>query len=72
MVPADTAAARLRHRFQRAALVLHVPLHRLHQVRNQVVPPLQLHVYLAPGIANLLAQHDEPVVNGDPPDGDDH
>ncbi|OPZ80939.1 MAG: hypothetical protein BWY76_03194 [bacterium ADurb.Bin429] len=68
----DGGGARLRHRFQRPALVLHIAFYRLHQVRDQVMPPFELHVNLTPGVAYLLAQRDQPIVGGNPPQGDDH
>ena len=53
--------ARLGDRVERPALVGRVPLHRLDEVRDQVVPPLQLHVDLRPGVVDPVALADEPV-----------
>ena len=53
------------HRFERLALVLDIALGHFDQVRNQVVPPLQLHVDLREGILEAVPQGDQPVVHPD-------
>ena len=45
-----------------AAFVRGVALHRLDQVRNQVVALLELHVDVGKGLADALAERDQPVV----------
>ena len=60
--------ARLDHRLERLALVLDVALHRLDQVRNQVVAALELHVDLRERVLEAVAQRDQPVVDRDRPD----
>src|SRR5699024_4615485 len=49
-----------------------VALDRLDQVADQVVPPLELDVYLAPGLLDEVAQLDQPVVDADRPQDDQH
>src|SRR5581483_3391511 len=56
------AGARHRDALEELALVLHVALHRADQVRDQVVPPLELDVDLGPGGRDLVAEPHEPVV----------
>ena len=60
--------------FQRAALVRHVALGRLDQIRNQVVAALELHVNLRVGVFVAVAHRDELVVNAHDhhADDDDH
>jgi hypothetical protein len=45
--------------------VLHVGLGRLDQVGYEVVPPLELHVYLRERVFVRVARPDEPVIDGD-------
>ena len=52
-------------RLEGLLLVRGVALDRLHQVRDQVVAPLELDVDLRPGVLHLVAQADEPVVDAD-------
>jgi hypothetical protein len=40
----------------------HIALDRLHEVGDEVVPPLELHVDLGPGILVAVAECDEAVV----------
>jgi hypothetical protein len=47
--------------------VLQVAARHFHQVGNQVVAALELHVDLAKGIGNAVAQFHQPVVGGDGP-----
>ena len=44
--------------------------HRVDEIRDEIVPPLQLHVDLAPPVQHLIAQADQPVVARDRPHGD--
>src|SRR5688572_13077965 len=60
----------LDHRFERLALVLEVALDDFHQVRDQVVAPLELHVDLRERILVPVAQRDQAVVDADGPDGE--
>src|SRR6185295_11514081 len=60
--------SRLDHRFERLALVLQVALRRLHQVGDQVVAALELHVDLRERVLVPVAQRDQPVVDADRPD----
>src|SRR6185437_2179027 len=46
-----------------ALLMRRIPFHRFHQIRNQVVAPLQLHVNVRPGVITLHLQSDQPVVH---------
>src|SRR5580765_3896131 len=62
--------ARLDHGLERAALVAGVSLHGLHQVRDEVVAPLQLDVDVGPRIVGLDAEAHEAVVDDDDPDDD--
>ena len=52
------------HLRQGVLLELHVALDRLDQVGDQVVPPLELHVDLAPGVVDLVAPPHESVERG--------
>src|SRR5712664_2624688 len=56
--------ARLDHCFQRLALVLQIALRGLDQVRDQVVPALELHVDLRERVLVPVAQVDQTVVGG--------
>ena len=56
---------RLRDLVEGAALVGRVALHRLDEVRDQVVAPPQLDVDLGPAVLGAVAQPDEPVVDRD-------
>jgi hypothetical protein len=42
-----------------------VALHGLHEVRDEVMPPLQLHVDVGVGLVHALPQRDQAVVRGD-------
>src|SRR5262249_11276495 len=55
---------------QRLLLVGHVVLHHLDQVGNEVMAALQLDVDLLPGVAHLVADSDQPVVEQDDDEGD--
>jgi hypothetical protein len=44
-------------------LVFRVAFHRLDQVRNQIIPPLQLHIDLSPRLIDPISILDEPVVH---------
>ena len=67
----DRAGARVGHRLEGAALVSHVALHRVDQVRDQVVAPLQLDVDLRPGFLGPVPGRDQPVVGEDEPKDDE-
>jgi hypothetical protein len=54
--------SRVGDRLERLALVRGVALHRLDQVRDQVIAALQLDVDLRPRVLDAVAQGDEPVV----------
>ncbi len=56
---------RLDHRVEGLALVLGVALDRFHQVGDEVVTPLQLHVDAAPGILRTDAQTHQAVIDDD-------
>ncbi len=45
--------------------MLHVPLARLDQVGDQVVPPLELDVDLGPGVLHPLLETNQGVVDAD-------
>src|SRR6185503_12574135 len=67
--------ARLGDRLERAALVGGVALDRLDEVRDQVVPPLELDLDLRPRVVDAVPEADEPVVERDQRDHeerDDH
>src|SRR4030095_14959323 len=61
------AAARVHHPFERIALELHGALYGCDQVGNQIMPALELHVDLLPGVLYLIAQGNAPVVRPDGP-----
>src|SRR5438105_8802351 len=71
---AHRVAARLDHRLERAALVLHVALDRLDEIRNQVVATLQLHIDLRERVLETVTQRHQAVEDADRPDRerDDH
>jgi len=54
--------------FEGAALVPHVALDRLDEVRDEVVAPLELDVDLRPGLLRPVPERDQPVVGEDEPD----
>ncbi len=56
---------RLDHLVERAALVRGVALHGLDQVRNEIVALLELHVDVGEGLADPLAQGDQPVIGAE-------
>jgi hypothetical protein len=58
------------HRLQGLALVRHVALGDLDQVRDQVVSARQLHVDLREGVLEGVAGRDEAVVDADCPQRD--
>jgi hypothetical protein len=64
----DRLIARRYDRFERFPLELHRTLDRVDQVRNQVMPSLQLHVDLLPRIRDLILQTDQLVVGADEPE----
>jgi hypothetical protein len=70
----DGGVARLDHRFQRAALVAGIALHRLDQVGNEVVALFRLHVDVGEGLVDPLPHGNEPVIDHDDPqhEQDDH
>src|SRR5262249_23469340 len=55
-------ASRLRDLLEDLLLVSGVPLHRLHQIRDQVHPPLKDHLDLGPGGVDRLVLLHHPVV----------
>ena len=61
----ERGVARLDHRLERAALMRRVALHRLDEVRDEVVALLQLHVDVGKGLRDPLPQRDEAVVDDD-------
>jgi hypothetical protein len=67
----DGGVARLDHRLERLALVLHVSLRRFDEVRNQVVTTLELDVDLRPGLLGDILEAYEAVIESDEPDRDD-
>jgi len=65
--------ARLAHPLEDLALVLHVALDGAHQVGDQVVAPLELHVDLRPRVPDLVPQPHQAVVEpGGDRDNRDH
>jgi hypothetical protein len=58
--------------FEDFAFVLGVALHRLNEVRDQVVAPAQLHVDLGPAVVDARAQRHEPVEGEHDPQQQDH
>src|SRR5512134_3511823 len=68
----DGGAPCLDHPGKRLLLVGHVILDDLDQVRDEVVPAFQLHLDLVPGVPDLVAEPNEPVVRGDEPDHENH
>ncbi len=63
----DRGVARRHHGFERAALVGGIALHRLDQIRNEVVPLLGLHVDVGERLVDPLPHRDQPVVDHDDP-----
>lgn len=57
--------ARLGHLLKSLRLMRRVALHGLHEVRNEVIPALELDVYLRPCILNPITQDDQTVVQDD-------
>jgi hypothetical protein len=55
------------HRLQRVLLERHRALDGVDEVGDQVVPPLELHVNLLPGVHRLVLEGDEAVVGADHP-----
>jgi len=71
----DGGGARLGDLGQRLLLVGHVVLDGLDEVGDEVVPALELHVDLAPGVVDLVAPAHQAVVDAgedDPQDDEDH
>jgi hypothetical protein len=64
--------ARLHDGVQGAALVGGVTLHRLHQVGDEVIAALELHIDLRPGGVDLVALADQPVVGAQRPRDEQH
>src|SRR3989344_902508 len=64
--------ARLRHLFERSALVLDVALYRRHEIRDEVVATLQLYVDIRPSFLTAIRQYDEAVVRPYSPETDDY
>ncbi len=62
------AATRVDDRFKRAFLMRRVTLHRLNDIGNQVVTPLELDVNVSPSVFTLHLQPYQPVVNADDED----
>ena len=62
------AGARRDHHLQRLALVPGVALHGLHEIGDEVVPPLELDVDAGPALLHELREAGEAVVGGDEPD----
>ena len=62
---AHRPCAGLGHLFQRLALVLGVSFDRLDEVGNEVVPPLELNIYLRPRVLDPVAQRYQPVESVD-------
>src|SRR5437667_298091 len=56
---------------ERRLLELHVALHGVDQVGDQVVPPLELHADLVPGLVDHVPQADQAVVHKDQEERDD-
>ena len=63
----DRGVAGLHHRFQRAALMGGIALHRLDQVGNEVVALLELDVDVGKGLIDPLPHGNELVVDADRP-----
>src|SRR5450756_1069437 len=71
----DGGGSRLGDLGQRLLLVGHVVLDGLDEVGDEVVPTLELHVDLAPGVVDLVAPAHQAVVDAgedDPQDDEDH
>ncbi len=60
--------ARLDHFGQRLAFEVRGPLHRLHQVRNEIRPPLIRILDLRPGGLDALVETDQPVIDAGAPE----
>ncbi|MNV58615.1 hypothetical protein D3C71_1510010 [compost metagenome] len=52
---------------QRGGFVLQIAARHLHQIGNQIVSALELHVDLAKGVGDAVAQLHQPVVDRDGP-----
>jgi hypothetical protein len=61
----ERGVAGLHDRLERAALMGRVALHGLDEVRDEVVPLLQLHVDVGEGLRDPLPERDEPVIGHD-------
>src|SRR6185312_8800661 len=66
----DSHIARLDDRLQRPALVRGVSLYRLHQIGDQVVALLELHIDVGEGLVGPLPHGDQAVVDADGPYND--
>lgn len=60
-------AAGLDDGLQRGGLVREIATCHLHQIGNQVIPALELHINLAQRVGNAVSQLHQPVVNSDSP-----
>lgn len=60
-------AAGLDDSLQRGGLVREIATCHLHQIGNQVIPTLELHINLAKRVGNAVTQLHQPVVNSDSP-----
>ena len=75
-LPGDGVAgalpAQLREAGQQRAFVSRVALHHLHEARNEVVTPQELHVDVAPGLGDTVAIADQQVEDDGGPHEDRH
>ena len=60
-------AAQRGERLLRRGFVIAVTLHRIDEIRDQIVAALELNIDLAPALLDALAQFDEAVVDRDDP-----
>src|SRR6201999_4205865 len=67
----DRGGARLDDVVERAALMRRIALHRLDQVRNQIVALLELHVDIGKRLVDALAQRNQAVVGAEGEDDED-
>jgi len=68
----DGLLARLRDVLEDFPLVLQIPLRRVDEVGDQVVPTLELNVDLGPGVLHAVLQADEAVVGADEPEEEEN
>src|SRR6266516_2414757 len=71
LLSSDGGIAGLDDASERRLLELHVALHGVDQVGDQVMPPLELNADLVPGLVDHVPQADEPVVHEDQEERDD-